>query len=403
MITFHKTLLTGAVAAALFSLPVQAQVSDDVVKIGILNDQSGMMADLSGRDAVTAVEMAIEDFGGSVLGKPIEVISADHQNKVDIGLSIARKWYEQDQVDLILDVPNSAIALAVQDLTRQMDRIAIYTSSGSSDLTGKACSPNGIHWTYDTYALASGVASGMLDNGGKTWFFLTSDYAFGHALERDAAAVVKSRGGEVLGSVRHPISNADFSSFLLQAQASQAQVIGLANGSGDTVNSIKQAREFGITEAGQQLAALLFFITDVDSIGLDAAQGVNLVEAFYWDQNDTTRQWSERFAERTGRMPTMLHASDYGATLHYLNAIKAVGGDAAGPVLEQMKNTPINDLMTTDGRIRADGRVMRDMYLFQVKTPAESSQRWDYYNTVRTIPAENAFRTVADSECPLLH
>ncbi len=399
----RRTPLWLACAAAMgLSATAGAQVSDDVVKIGILNDQSGMMADLSGRDAVVAVEMAIEDFGGTVLGKPVEVISADHQNKVDIGLGIARKWYEQEQVDLILDVPNSAIALAVQDLTRQMDRIAIFASAGSSDLTGKSCSPNGIHWTYDTYALASGVASGVIDDGGKSWFFLTSDYAFGHALERDAVAVVEARGGEVKGTVRHPITNSDFSSFLLQAQASGAQVIGLSNGSADTVNSIKQAREFGITEAGQRLAALLFFITDVDSIGLEAAQGVNLVEAFYWDQNDETRQWSARFEERTGRKPTMLHASDYGATLHYLNAIQAAGTDAAGPVMAQMKATPINDVMTTDGYIREDGRVMRDMYLFEVKKPEESTQRWDYYHTVRTIDAESAFRPVEQSECSLL-
>jgi branched-chain amino acid transport system substrate-binding protein len=393
------------VAACLFStLPISAhaQVSDNVVKIGVLGDQSGMMADLSGQYGVEATKMAVEDFGGTVLGKPIEVVSADHQNKVDTGLSIARRWYENESVDMILDVPNSAVALAVQDLTRQKKRVVIYTSAGSAELTGKACSPNGIHWTYDTYAYATGVASGIMDDGGKSWFFVASDYAFGHALERDASAVVKARGGEVLGSVRHPISTSDFSSFLLQAQASKAQVIGLANGSGDTINSIKQAFEFGIMGSKQRVAALFMSIVDVRSLGLEYAQGLNLVEPFYWDQDDKARQWSERFFKRTGRMPSMVQASNYGATMHYLNAIKAAGTDASEPVLKKMHETPINDFMTDNGSIRADGRVIRDLYLFQVKKPNESKRDWDYYKLIRKIPAEQAFRPLNQGGCPLV-
>lgn len=397
----YKNALAACLMGAL-STAAHAQVSDDVVKIGVLGDQSGMMADLSGRYGVEAVKMAVEDFGGTVLGKPIEIVSADHQNKVDIGVSIARRWYENEKVDLILDVPNSAIALAVQDLTRQMKRVVIFTSAGSADLTGKACSPNGIHWTYDTFAYATGVASGVMDDGGKSWFFITSDYAFGHSLERDAMAVVKARGGQVVGSVRHPISSADFSSFLLQAQASKAQVIGLANGSGDTVNSIKQAFEFGIMGSKQRVAALFMSIVDVRSVGLEYAQGLNLVEPFYWDQSDKSRAWSERFFKRTGRMPSMVQASNYGAAMHYLNAVKAAGTDESAAVLKKMHDTPINDFMTENGRIREDGRVMRDLYLFQVKKPSESKRDWDYYNLVRTIPAEQAFRPMDQGGCTLV-
>ena len=299
-------------------------------------------------------------------------------------------------------MPNSAIAIGVNDLTRDLDKIAIFTSAGSSALTGAKCSPNGIHWTYDTYALARGVATAMLENGDKSWFFLVSDYAFGHALRADAGQVVENNGGTIVGEVKHPLNTADFASYLLQAQASGAQVIGLANGSADTVNSIKQANEFGITQSGQKLAALLFFLTDVHSLGLDLAAGVNLVEAFYWDQTDETRAWSERFYKRTGVMPTMLHASDYAAVMHYLKAIEAAGTDASGPVLEKMKGTKINDFFTKDAYIREDGRVIRDMYLYSVKNKSDSKRDWDYYNVVRTIPGEQAFRPLAESECPLV-
>ena len=397
----HKLTSIALAGALLAAGAAQAQISNDVVKIGILNDQSGMMADMSGKISVDVVKMAVQDFGGKVLGKPIEVISADHQNKVDIGVATARRWYEQENVDMILDIPNSAIALAVQELTKQANRVAIYTSAGSSDLTGKACSPNGFHWTYDTYAYASGAAAGMMADGGKSWFFITSDYAFGHALERDASAIVKSGGGQVLGQVRHPISSADFSSYLLQAQASKAQVIGLANGSGDTINTMKQAREFGIGGGAQRIAALYLGITDVHSIGLPIAQDVSLVEAFYWDQNDETRKWSERFFKMTGRMPSGVQASNYAATMHYLKAIQDAGTDAAGAVTKKMRETKINDFMTKDGYIREDGRVMRDLYLYKVKKPAESKRAWDYYHVVRTIPAAQAFRA-PDAACSLV-
>jgi branched-chain amino acid transport system substrate-binding protein len=397
-----RNVILGTAASLLLAAgAAHAQVSNDVVKIGLLNDQSGMMADMSGKLSMDAVKMAIDDFGGKVLGKPIQLVSADHQNKVDIGLATARKWYEQEGVDMILDVPNSAIALAVQELTKQMNRVAIYTSAGSSDLTGKACSPNGIHWTYDTYAYASGAASGVMADGGKTWFFITSDYAFGHALERDASAIVKAEGGQVMGAVRHPIASADFSSYLVQAQASKAQVIGLANGSGDTINTMKQAREFGVGVGTQRVAALYMGITDVHSMGLAIAQDVNLVEAFYWDQNAETRKWSDRFFKMSGRMPSGVQASNYAATMHYLKAIQAAGTDSAGPVLEKMHITKINDFMTKDGFIRGDGRVMRDLYLYKVKKPAESTRAWDYYKVVRTIPAAQAFRA-PDPACNLV-
>lgn len=402
MKTQKRNAMIGVAAGLLLvATAAQAQVSNEVVKIGLLNDQSGMMADMSGKLSVDAVKMAVEDFGGKVLGKPIQVISADHQNKVDIGVATVRKWYEQDGVDLVLDVPNSAIALAVQDLTKQMNRIAIYTSAGTSDLTGKGCSPNGMHWTYDTYAYASGAAAGVMAEGGKSWFFIASDYAFGHALERDASAIVKAQGGQVLGSVRHPIASSDFSSYLLQAQASKAQVIGLANGSGDTINAMKQAREFGVGAGGQRIAALYMGITDVHSIGLDIAQDVHLVEAFYWDQNAETRKWSERFFKMTGRMPSGVQASNYEAAMHYLKAVQAAGTDAAGPVLKKMHETKINSFMTNDGYIRPDGRVMRDLYLYRIKKPSESKRAWDYYKVVRTIPAAQAFRA-PDPACPLV-
>jgi branched-chain amino acid transport system substrate-binding protein len=378
------------------------RLSGDVVRIGVLSDMAGPSADSSGPGAVVAVKMAVEDFGGKVLGKPIEVVSADHQNKADVGAGVARGWYDEG-VDVIVDLTNSAVSLAVQDLARQKQRLALHVSPASSDLTGRACSPFGLHWTYDTYALASGTAAAVTKQGGKSWFFLTTDYAFGHALARDASEVVKRTGGTVIGEVRHPLNSPDFSSFLLQAQASKAQVIGLANGSGDTINAIKQAREFGITQAGQKLAALLLFISDVNAIGLEAAQGVMLTEAFYWDQTDETRAFSRRFAERfNGRKPSMLQAGDYTAVTHYLRAIEKAGTDDAAGVMASMKATPINDFMTKRGWIREDGRVMRDMYLYQVKSPAESKGPWDYYKLLATIPPEEAFRPIEKGNCSLV-
>jgi branched-chain amino acid transport system substrate-binding protein len=400
-------MAAAAVAAALaIQVPASAQtsggVSGDAVRIGVLSDMTGPSADSSGPGAVVAVRMAVEDFGGKVLGKPIEVVSADHLNKADVGANIARGWYDQG-VDVIVDLTNSAVSLAVQDLARQKGRLALHVSPASSDLTGKACSPFGLHWTYDTYALASGTAAAVTKEGGKSWFFLTTDYAFGHALARDASEVVKRLGGTVAGDVRHPLNSPDFSSFVLQAQGSKAQVVGLANGSGDTINSIKQAREFGLTQSGQKLAALLLFISDVHAIGLEAAQGVMLTEAFYWDQTDETRAFSNRFAERfNGRKPSMLQAGDYTAVTHYLRAIEKAGTDDAAAVMASMKALPISDFMTKRGWVREDGRVMRDMYLYQVKSPAESKGVWDYYKLIATIPPEEAFRPLDKGNCPLV-
>lgn len=391
----------AACALGAVSLSAQAQVSDDVVKIGVLGDQSGMMADLSGKFGVEAVKMAVEDFGGTVLGKPIEVVSADHQNKVDIGVSIARRWYENEKVDLILDVPNSAIALAVQDLTRQMKRVVIFTSAGSADLTGKACSPNGMHWTYDTYAYATGVASGVMEDGGKSWYFITSDYAFGHSLERDAMAVVKAKGGQVVGSVRHPIASADFSSFLLQAQSSKAQILGMANAGGDTINTIKAANEFGVTKT-MKMAGLLVFINDVHSLGLEATKGMYLTDGWYWDQSDASRAWSKKFEAKVGRKPSMLQAGDYSSVTFYLNGVKATGTDDADTLMKWMKSNKINDFFTQGGYVREDGRMIHDMYLMQVKTPAESKGPWDYYKVVATLPGDEVYTKLSESTCKLV-
>ena len=377
-------------------------VSGDVVRIGVLSDMTGPSADSSGPGAIVAVRMAVEDFGGTVLGRPIEIVSADHMNKADVGASIARRWYDEG-VDVIVDLTNSAVSLAVQDLARQKKRLALHVSPASSDLTGRACSPFGLHWTYDTYALASGTAAAVTKAGGDRWFFLTTDYAFGHAFARDAQEVVKRLGGTVAGEVRHPLNSPDFSSYILQAQASGAKVVGLANGSGDTINSIKQAREFGLTQSGQKLAALLLFISDVNAIGLEAAQGVMLTEAFYWDQTDETRAFSKRFAERFGgRKPSMLQAGDYTAVMHYLRAIEKAGTDDAESVMASMKALPISDFMTKRGWVREDGRVMRDMYLYQVKSPAESKGPWDYYKLLATIPPEEAFRPLDKGNCPFI-
>ncbi len=388
-------------AAGLAAGAAQAQVTS--VKIGVLNDQSGVYTDLSGPGGVDAVKMAVEDFGGSVGSAKIEVVTADHQNKTDIGTSIARQWFDQDHVDIIMDVPNSGVALAVNDVAKEKNKIAIFSGPGSSDLTGAKCSPSGIHWTYDTYALAHGTGSAITKSGGDSWFFLTADYAFGQALERDTAEVVQANGGKVLGEVRVPLGAPDFSSFLVQAQGSGAKVVGLANAGGDTVNSIKQAGEFGITAGGQKLAGLLVFISDINALGLKAAQGLEMTESFYWDQNDETRAFSKRFFERNKKEPTMAQAGLYGATMHYLNAVKAVNSTDTAKVMEQMRRTPVNDFMTKNGKIREDGKLMRDMYLFEVKKPEESKGPWDYYKLVREIPAAEVTRPVADSACPLLH
>jgi len=397
-----RTLMAGLVLVACLSGPARAQLSDDVVKIGVLTDMSSLYADINGPGAVVATQMAIDEFGGSVLGKKIELVSADVQNKADIATQIAGRWYDNEQVDVILGTGGSASSLATQTVAGGKKRVYLATDPASSDITGKACNAYTVHWTYDTVALANGTGSAVVKAGGKSWFFLTADYAFGHALERDVTAVVEANGGKVLGAVRHPLNTADFSSFLLQAQGSKAQVIGLANAGGDTINSIKQAAEFGIVKGGQKLAGLLVFVSDVHSIGLQLAQGLQLTEAFYWDLNDRTRAWSKRWsAKMNGRMPTMVHAGFYDATRAYLAAVKATGTDAADKVMAHLKATPTDDLFGK-GYIRRDGRKIHDMHLFEVKTPAESKYPYDYYKLIRTIPGEQAFRPMDKGGCPLV-
>jgi branched-chain amino acid transport system substrate-binding protein len=395
------SILAGLALAAT-SGAANAQISDDVVKIGVLTDMSSLYADSTGKGSLAAVEMAVGDYGGKVKGKPVVVISADHQNKPDIGVAIARNWYDNEKVDAILDVPTSSVALPVSALTREKNRININSGGGSSDITGVACSPNTVHWTYDTYALSNVAGKAMVKRGEDTWFFVTADYAFGMALERDAANVVKESGGKVLGDVRHPLNSSDFSSFLLQAQASKAKVVALANAGGDTTNALKQASEFGITKGGQKMIALLQEITDTHSLGAKETQGLIVTDAFYWDMNDETRAFSKRFNDKVGHMPTMIQAGLYSATMHYLKAIEAIGTDEAPKVMEQMRATPINDFFAKNGKIRIDGRMVHDMYLFEVKTPAESKGEWDLYKLLATVPGDEAFRPLDKGGCPLV-
>ncbi len=399
-----RTTIRLALAAALSIAGLTAaQASGDTIRIGVLNDQTGMNADLSGQGSVTAARLAAEDAGGSVIGKKIEIIFADHQNKADIGSSIATKWYDSDGVDMIVDMPFSSVAIAVQDIAKQRQKIAMYSGPGSSDLTGKFCSNYGFHWTFDTVALAKGTGSAVVKSGGDTWFFLTSDYAFGHALAKDTMDVVKSTGGKVLGEAVHPVNNADFSSFLIQAQASGAKVIGLANGATDTSNSIKQAHEFGFQKQGIKLAGLLVFITDVHALGLEVAQGLQLTESFYWDQNDATRAFAKRYAAKmNGRMPSMVQSGVYSAVSHYLKAVAAANTLDGTPVAAKIRELPVNDFMTDNAKVRRDGRLLRDFYLFEVKKPSESKGPWDYYKLVRRIPAEEAVRPEAEGNCPLV-
>src|SRR6478672_4836931 len=374
-------------AAALLGLvlvgPAYAQVTDDVVKIGVLTDMSSLYSDINGQGAVVATQMAIDDMGGKVLGKPIELVQADVQNKPDVAVSTAGRWYDVEKVDVILGTGASSSSIATMGVAGQKHRVYLAAHPASSDITGKLCNPYTVHWVYDTAALANGTGSAVVKSGGKTWFFLTADYAFGYALQRDVAAVVTKAGGKVLGEVKAPINTNDFSSFLLQAQSSKAQVIGLANAGGDTINSIKQAAEFGIVKGGQKLAGLLVFVTDVHSIGLPLAQGLLLTEAFYWDQNDGTRAFAKRFgAKMNGKMPTSIQAGYYSATTHYLEAIKTAGTDQAEKVMAALKASPADDALFGKGYIRADGRKMHDMYLFEVKAPEESKGPYDYYKLV---------------------
>jgi len=390
------------VAAALFGTAAQAQ--NVSVKIGVMNDMSSLYADISGPGAVTAAKMAVEDFNPAAHGMKVEIVGADHQNKPDVGSNIARQWFDVDKVDVIVDVPTSSVALAVSDVTREKNKVFLVSGAASSDLTGPKCSPNTVHWTYDTWMLAHGTGTALVKTGGDTWYFLTADYAFGHALERDTAAVVTAAGGKVLGGVKHPLNTQDFSSFLLQAQSSKAKVIGLANAGGDTINSIKQGAEFGITAGGQQFAGLLVFITDVNSLGLKTAQGLVLTETWYWDMNDANRAWTKRFqAERPGKFPSMVQAGVYSATLHYLKAVAATKSAADGKaVVSQMKALPTEDSLFGKGYIRPDGRKIHPAYLFQVKKPEESKYAGDVYNVRATIPAEEAFRPLKDGGCPMV-
>jgi len=394
-------ILVAALAVA--AVPVHAQVSDGVIKIGVLNDQSSLYADLAGQGSVVAARMAVEDFGADKKGMKVEIVSADHQNKPDVGSSIARQWLDVDKVDVIVDVPNSGVALALNQIVREKGKALLISGAATADLTGKACSPNTIHWTYDTWALANGTGNAIVKTGGDTWFFLTADYAFGHALERDTEAVVVKAGGKVLGKVRHPLNTQDFSSFLLQAQASKAKIIGLANAGGDTTNAIKQAAEFGLVKGGQNLAGLLVFITDVHALGLDKAQGLIMTETFYWDMNDKARAFAKKFAERDRQIhPTMIHAGVYSATLHYLKAVEALKSDDGTKVIAKMKEMPTDDPLFGKGTIRADGRKVHPAYLFEVKKPSESKGPWDYYKLRSTIPAEQAFRPIDQGDCPLV-
>ena len=392
------TIALIAVAAA-----AHAQISDGIVKIGVMNDQSGTYADITGPGSTTAARLAVEDFGAAKKGLKVEIVVADHLNKPDVGSSIARQWYDAEKVDVIVDVPTSSVALAINQITRDKGKAFLVSGAATSDLTGKACSPNTIHWTYDTWALANGTGSAIVKTGGDTWFFLTADYAFGHALERDTEAVVVKNGGKVLGKVRQPFPTADFSSFLLQAQASKAKIIGLANAGADTTNAIKQGAEFGIVKGGQQFAGLLVFISDVHALSLEKANGLVLTEAFYWDLNDKTRAWSKRFAEKQhGAMPTMVQAGVYSAVLHYLKAVEALKSDDGTKVIAKMKEMPTDDPLFGKGVVRADGRKIHPMYLFEVKKPAEAKGPWDYYRVRATIPAEQAFRPLDQGECPLV-
>ncbi|PAU97511.1 ABC transporter substrate-binding protein [Paracoccus salipaludis] len=388
--------------AALLGVPAWAEVSDNKVRIGILNDQSGVYADFGGMGSVEAAKMAVEDFGGTVLDAPVEIVSADHQNKADIASNIARQWYDTEQVDAIMELTTSSVALAVQALSAEKKKIDLVTGAATADLTGKACSPYGFHWAYDTHALAVGTGGALVEDGGDSWFFLTADYAFGYSLEENTSAIVKEKGGTVLGSVRHPLAATDFSSFLLQAQSSGAKVVGLANAGLDTQNAIKQAAEFGIVQGGQRMAGLLFTLAEVHGLGLETAQGLTLTESFYWDRTDASREFANRFKERTGRMPNMVQAGTYSGVLHYLKAIKEAGTDETEAVAAKMRELPVSDAFAENGRVGPNGRMISDVYLMQVKSPAESKGEWDYYDIKATIPGDQAYLDPAKSGCPLV-
>ncbi len=405
--TFKFSVLSLAATAALTvhlgtAQAQQGKLSGDVVKIGVLTDMSGLYADYGGPGAVTAARMAVQDFGGKIFGKNIEVVNADHQNKPDIAKNITQQWFDRDGVDMTVENLNSAVALTVQALGKEKNKITIVTGAATALLTNEDCAPgNGIHYLMDTIALSNVVGKAIVKDGGDSWFFLTADYAFGHSLEKDTGDVVKANGGTVRGAVRHPLATSDFSSFLLQAQSSGAKVVGLANAGGDTVNSIKAASEFGLTKK-QNLAALLMLVTDVHALGLNTAQGLYLTEGWYWDLNNETRQWAQRYEAVMKKKPNSNHASVYSSTLHYLKAVQAAGTDDTAAVMMKMQETPINDMFAKNGRLRPDGRMVHDMYLFQVKSPSESKGAWDYYNLKGTIKGEDAFQSLAASRCAAL-
>ena len=388
-------------AAALISAPAKAQ-SAQPFKIGAILDMSGPYADITGPGSATAMKMAVEDFGGKVLGRTIETLVVDHQNKADIAGSTAREWFDSQGVEAIMDVAASATALAANEIAKARNKIIMFSGPGAIRLTNEACGPYSVHYAYDTYAMSKGTGLATVKQGDDSWFFITADYAFGHDLEKDTSNVVKAAGGKVLGAVRAPLNTADFSSFLLQAQNSKAKVVGLANAGSDMITAIKQASEFGLTKSGQKLATLLAFISDVDSLGLETAQGLMLTEAFYWDLNDETRAFAKRYFERMKRMPNMVQAGIYSSTTHYLKAVAKAGSSDSAAVMKIMKDTPINDVFAKGGKIREDGRMVHDMYLFQVKKPSESKGRWDVYKLAATIPAADAFQPLSDSRCPLV-
>jgi branched-chain amino acid transport system substrate-binding protein len=401
----HIRVAIPIILTLLFVYNVQtasAQISDNVVRIGVLNDQSSIYADFGGPGSVVAARMAVEDAGNKVLGRPVEILVADHQGKADVGASIARQWFDTSQVDVAIGFDNSSVALAVEQVAAQKNRIAIAGAVATMDFTGKNCTPNEAAWLHDAYALTKTLARSVVGRGGNTWFFTTVDYAFGHSMEAEATRAVVASGGKVLGSARHPLNTADFSSYLLRAQASGAKVVALANAGGDLINAIKQANEFGLKRAGQTIVPMLTFITDIHSIGLEAAQGLRFLTAFYWDRDDDSRAWSKRFFERHKRMPTSAQAALYSAIRHYLRAVEAAGTDEPQAVMAKLQETPVNDFFATNGRVRKDGRLVHDMYFVQVKTPAESKDPWDYYKVLSTIPGDQAFQPLNESGCPLV-
>jgi branched-chain amino acid transport system substrate-binding protein len=394
--------LCGLLLATTTLTPALAQQgANQAVKIGILNDQSGVYADYGGKGSIEAAKMAIEDFGGEVLGKKIEIVTADHQNKPDLAVSIARRWYDVEGVDMITELTTSSVALAVQELSAQEKKIDIVVGAASSRITGDACTPYGFHWSFDTRALGVGTGGALTEAGGDTWFFLTADYAFGYSLEKDTGDIVKAKGGKVLGAVRHPLNSSDFSSFLLQAQASKAKVIGLANAGLDTTNAVKQAAEFGIVAGGQKLAGLLMTLSEINGLGLNAAQGLVLTESFYWDRDEKSRAFADRFFKRTQRMPNMIQAGTYSSTLSYLKAVKAAGTKESDAVVKKLKELPVDDVFAEGGKVLANGRMVKDLYLFEVKKPSESKKPWDFYKQLAVVPGDKAYPSAKDSGCPL--